>query len=357
MDVGGRTVALYGRFSPRVRERFKRAIEARAGHVLRDLTRRGDLLVVGANASALIDSGALPARLGAARSRGIPVFGEQAFSNALAGKDRTDAATLPLSTALAQTGLTPDDADILAAFDLVVVEGAACRFADAGVIRQAAELVGRGLTRGQTVRTLQSARDLAPKGRHRITVTPSGEAALEWEGGGLTTLGGQALLPLEEDHPSLDDLFDLAAIAEAEGDLDEAARLYDQCARADRGDAIAPYNLANIHLAQGGHDEAVLGYRRALARDPDLTEARYNLARALELMDRSDEARAELGRALDADPTYADAVFNLAGLTMKAGEIGAAKSLYERFLTLDPPADWAATARKAITYCSAQLSA
>jgi len=44
-------------------------------------------------------------------------------------------------------------------------------------------------------------------------------------------------------------------------------------------------------------------------------------------------------------------------MLMKAGEIAEAKQLYLRYLELDPPDDWAATARKAITYCSARLSA
>ena len=60
---------------------------------------------------------------------------------------------------------------------------------------------------------------------------------------------------------------------------------------------------------------------------------------------------------LAADPTYADAVFNLAQLRMKAGEMGEAMALYERYLRLGPPEAWAATARKAILYCLARLSA
>ena len=106
------------------------------------------------------------------------------------------------------------------------------------------------------------------------------------------------------------------------GELDEAARLYDLCGRADRSDAIAPYNLANIRLAQGAHAEAVLGYQRALARDAGFIEARYNLAQALEARASWKTAAAELGRVLEADPTHADAVFNLAQLRMKAGELG-----------------------------------
>lgn len=356
MDLSGRTVALYGRFPPKVRERLTGEIARRGGHVLRDLTRRGDVLVVGSQATALIDSGALGARLRMARSRGVPVFSEQGFPAALASEDRGEA-TLPLSTALGQTGLTPEDADILAAFDLIELREGACRFGDAAVIRSAAELIGGGLSRAEAAAMLISARELSPVGRHKIVVTPSGSAALQWQDGSLTTLKGQALLPLDEDHPGVDDLFEAAALAEADGDLDQAARLYDQCARADRSDAIAPYNLANIHLAQGDPGKAVLDYRRALGRDADFIEARYNLAQALEAQGKREEAALELGRVLAADPTHADAVFNLAQLKMKAGEMGAAKALYERFLTLDPSAEWAMTARKAITYCAARLSA
>jgi tetratricopeptide (TPR) repeat protein len=356
MDLSGRTVALYGRFPPRARERLTGEIARRGGAALRDLTRRGDLLVVGSQATALIDSGALPTRLAMARSRGVPILSEQAFTDALGGGTR-EAATLPLATALAGTGLSAEDVDILAAFDLADAQDGAVRFSDAATIRAAAELIAGGQSRAEAVRILLSAREVAPIGRHKIVVTPSGSAALQWQDGGLTTLKGQAWLPLDEDHPSVDDLFEAAALAEADGDLSLAVRLYDQCARADKADAIALYNLANIRLAEGAHDEAALGYRRALARDPDFIEARYNLAQALEAEGKAADAAAELGAVLAADPTHADAVFNLAQLRMKAGEMGAAKALYERFLTLGPSADWAATARKAIVYCSARMSA
>ena len=356
MDVRGRAVALYGKFPPGVRDRLKREIIRGGGEVARDLMRRSDVFVVGSLAAALIGSGALTARLRSARARGVPVLGERAFGAALAGASTLGDATLPLSTALAQTTLTQDDADVLAAFDLILVADDKCRFGDAGAIRTAGDLLGHGRTLADTVRILARARDLSPSGRHRIVLTPSGDAALQWQDG-LTTLEGQGYLPLDEDHASVDDLFEAAALAEANGELDEAARLYDMCGRADRGDAIAPYNLANIRLAQGAHDQAVLAYQRALSRDGGFVEARYNLAQALEAAGKMDAATVELSRILDADPTHSDAIFNLAQLRMKAGEMGLAKGLYEQYLALHPPDDWAAMARKAIVYCTARLSA
>jgi TPR repeat/Tetratricopeptide repeat len=352
MDVRNRVFALYGRFSPGARDRLQKQIIRGGGRVVRDLTRRSDALVIGGLAMRLVDSGVLQARIRAARARGVPVQGERAFEAELTGADSLGPTTLPLSTALSQTGLTREDADILAAFDLIALEGDACRFGDAGVIRTAGELRNGGRSRADVVRILVQARDLAPLGRRRIVLTPSGEAALQWEDG-LTSLEGQGRLPLDEDHASLDDLFELAAIAEADGEADEAGRFYDMCRRADRRDAIAPYNLGNIRLAQGAHDQAILAYQQALARDTGFVEARYNLALALEAAGKIEAAQVELSAVVGADATHADAVFNLAQLLMNAGDVSGAKALYERYLTLDPPDDWAATARKAITYCAA----
>jgi tetratricopeptide (TPR) repeat protein len=364
MDLRDRAIALYGRFSPGVRDRLERRIEAAGGRVTRDLTRRSDALVVGGLAHALADSGALSARIAAARSRGVPVLGERAFAADLAGEAPDTPATLPLATALADTGLTRAHAEVLAAFDLIGLapigqdpggqEAEACRFGDAAVIRTCAELVGHGRSLGEAARILARARDLSPRGRHRIVLTAAGEAALQWPDG-LTTLEGQGVLALDEAHASLDDLFEAAALAEACGDTAEAARLYDLCLRADRRDAIAPYNLGNLRLAEGGFDQAALAYQQALARDPGFVEARYNLAQALEAAGKAQAAATELARVLEADPVHADALFNLAQLLMQGGDLAAAKGLYERYLALGPPDDWAQTARRAIRYCEGLL--
>lgn len=352
MDLRDRAIALYGRFSHGTRDALARRIEAAGGQVARDFTRRSDALVVGALAAPLADSGALSARIAAARARGVPVMGERAFTAALAGEAAAAPATLPLATALADTRMTAADAEVLAAFDLIGLNGSACRFGDAAVIRTAAELVAHGRSLGEAVRILARARDLSPRGRHRIVLTPTGEAALQWPDG-LTTLEGQGVLALDEAHASVDDLFEAAALAEADGDGSEAARLYDLCIRADRRDPIAPYNLGNLRLAEGAFDQAALAYQQALSRDPGFVEARYNLAQALEAAGRHGSAATELARVLDADPAHADAVFNLAQILMQTGDLAAAKGLYERYLALGPPDDWAQTARRAIHYCTA----
>lgn len=356
MDLRDRAIALYGRFSHGVRDRLARDIAASEGTVARDLTTHSDVFVVGALATVLIDGGALTARIAVARDRGVPVLGERAFLAAISGKSKSVAATLPLTTALADTRLIAADVAVLAAFDLIALDSDNCRFADAGTIRAASELLGAGRTLAETVRILARARDLSPRGRHKIVLTPSGEAALQWPDG-LTTLEGQGVLAFDEAQAGPEDLFEAAALAEADGDVAEAARLYDLCARADRKDPIAPYNLGNIRLAEGAFGEATLAYQQALARYPRFTEARYNLAQALEAAGKPDAAADELERLLAADSRHPDAMFNLAQLRMRSGDGAAAIPLYERYLALDPPEDWAAKARRAIQYCAAALSA
>lgn len=352
MDLKSRSVTLYGRFTAGNRERLRTEVLRRGGTVSRDFTRRSDVLVVGGLATALIECGALASRIKAAKMRGAPVIGERAFGAALAGEPPRGVPTLGIATA---STLKRDDAEILASFDLIVIEGDQVRFSDARKLKTAAELLRQGRSLSDVVRILLEA-EKAPPGRHKLVLMPSGRAALKWEDG-LSTLQGQGLLPLDTEQGGLDELFEAAQVKEASGDLEEAERLYEMCARADRTDAIALYNLGNVHLSQGALPAAILAYRRAIARDPEFVEARYNLALALESIGNLDEALQQLEDVLSLEPGYSDAVFNQAQILLKSGDIARAKEQFERYLELDPPADSAVTARKALSYCTSRLSA
>jgi len=352
MELRGRSVALYGRFTAGQRERLRLEVLRCGGTVSRDFTRRSDVLVVGGLATTLIKYGALATRIKAATLRKAPIFGERAFGAALTGESLPGAPTLGLAT---MGALKRDDAEVLAAFDLIVLKDDQVRFADARTMRTAAELLGQGRSLSDVVQILLEA-EKAPLGRHKLVLMPSGGAALKWDDG-LSTLQGQGLLPFDTELDGLDELFDAAQEKEAIGDFDEAARLYDMCARADRTAAIALYNLGNVHLSQKVLTEAILAYRRAIARDPEFVEARYNLALALESTGNLVEALQQLTDVLALEPGYSDAVFNLAQLLLKSDDVAGAKAKFERYLELSPTADSAAVARKALTYCASRLSA
>lgn len=354
LDLRGKSAALYGRFSPDGRERLVSLVSLRGGAVARDLTRRSHVLVIGACAMPLIANGHLAARLSAARARGLPVYAERHFCELLVGEESAPA-TLPIATAAAQSGVSADDIRLLAAFDIVRVENEHCRFGDTQTLRTASELRAAGRSVADVVRILARVRDLAPKGRHKIVLGRDGHAELQWESG-VTTLEGQGMLPLDYQHATVEEIFEAAEVAEAEEDLLLASRLYDMATRADRRDPIAPYNLGNIKLAAELYDQAVMAYQKALVRDPRFAEARYNLAQAYEAMGKTEEARRALAQLLEDAPDHGDGRFNLAQLELKRGDLAAAKTHYELYLAGDPPADWAAKARKAITYCAAKLA-
>src|SRR5260221_7285397 len=171
MDLKNRSIALYGRFSAGQRERLQHEIVRRGGGVARDLTRRSDLLVIGALAVALIDCGALATRIRSAKARGVPVMGERAFVAVLNGTVSKVPSTLPLANALAAISLTDVDVDILAAFDLIALQDDKISFADARTLRTAAEILDQGRSRADAVRILLQA-EHAPIGRHKLVLMP-----------------------------------------------------------------------------------------------------------------------------------------------------------------------------------------
>jgi len=349
MEWVGSEIALYGRFSAGGKERLTRAIAAAGGSVARDLTRRSKVLCVGGMAHGLIARGALARRLDEATRRGAQVVGERRLAAMLAGQDPGPPPTFPLTTALQAGPIDAADAAMLAAFDLIRVEGAYCRFSDAAILRSAGELAAAGRGLAEIVRILDEART-APPGRRKLVLAEDGAAALQWEDG-LSTLDGQGLLALEGEHVSADAWFEAALEAEAEGEFPLAVRLFNRAADADRRDPLAPYNAGNLLLAQERFTDAMRAYQQALRRDPTFPEARYNLAQALEVMGRAGAAAKELEETLALEPSHADALFNLAQLRLACGQWGEAQALYARFLETAPSPDWAEKARKALAYC------
>lgn len=327
MDLTAKSIALYGRFLIHGRKATAHAIAMVGGRIEKDLTRQSDILVIGQGANNLISSGWLSRRIEAASQREIPVYSENRFWSRLQSQTQ-HAPTYPIEK-LAHT-LPGDALVLLNALDLIALENQHCRFSDITIVREAETLLGDGHEIAEVIDILRRARDIAPKGRHRIGTGTGGQAVLNWEDG-QTTLRGQGLLPLDENAP-LDEVFDAAMLADAEGDLHAADRLYRICVQADRKDAIAPYNLGNILARNRQHKEAILSYGRAIARRPDFAEAYFNRAVVSEAMNDFAKAESDLRNAIKIDRDYPDAIFNLGQLRLKAGDNKEATSLFRRFV-------------------------
>jgi tetratricopeptide (TPR) repeat protein len=321
----GAKVTLFGRFRSASRSGIERFLADRGIQAVRDLTRQTTLFVVGAGSSNMIANGRLGRRLTEARARDIAVVGEARLIAGLAGEAQQES-----TLALARVApIEPDLADLLNAFDLIALTGGQVRFEDADTIRTASSLDASGMEPAAIVDSLLRRRQ-APRGRHRLVTDASGRAVLKWDEG-TTTLSGQFMLPLE-DGDSLETLFEEALDAEAAGNLDAALRLYETCARADRKDPIAPFNLGNVQSTQGDLVAARLSYERAIARDPDFAEAHFNLAGVLEGLGDPAGAARHLRLALEKDTDFAEPLFNLAQLERAAGRFREAEDLLKLYL-------------------------
>lgn len=321
----GAKVTLFGRFRFAARSAIEQLLVERGCLAVRDLTRQTTLMAVGAGATNMIANGRLARRLAEARSRETMVVGESRLFDGLAGKsERTQ--TLNLAQV---ASIEAELADLLNAFDLIAISDGKVRFEDADTVRTAASLDASGMDAATIVDSLLKRRR-APRGRHRLVIDATGRAVLEWDNG-TTTLAGQFMLPLDESD-SVEKIFEDALDAEAAGDLDTALRLYETCARADRKDPIAPFNLGNVQSAKGDNPAARLSYERAIARDPSFAEAHFNLAGVLERLGDPTGAARHLRRALDVDGDFTEPLFNLAQIERAQGRFREAEELYKLYL-------------------------
>ncbi|MDQ2705438.1 MAG: tetratricopeptide repeat protein, partial [Pseudomonadota bacterium] len=174
---------------------------------------------------------------------------------------------------------------------------------------------------------------------------------------GMSELSGQMVLDLDTaDDARLEELFRAAEDAEAEGQCEEAAALYQRCLAIDPTDAVAAFNRANCLRTAGRHSEAAHDYARAIKLDGSFVEAWFNLAGMMADDGRIASARRHLRKAISLDPDYADAVFNLAQLEFDAGELAEARRLWARYLDLDGTSGWARTALRGIQFIDLQLA-
>ena len=318
---------------------------------VKDVTRSTELLAIGSGALNHVPTGALLRRLETADRRGITVFGEARLLDLLGGGQQEEEAATIDPASVAEVG--PEMLLLLNAFDLLRLSEGLVRFADAEPLRTSRRLLDDGFEPGQIIAALLK-RQAAPKGRHRLSLLADGSPVLIWEDG-VTTVTGQGVLPLDEGD-DLETLFEDALEAESAGDLDEAARLYDLCARYDRQDPIAPFNLGNVLLRAGDTPGAKLAFTRALARRAAFPEAHFNLAHCLEEQKDLKGAQTHLEAALKHDPGYADAMFNLAQIELSLGQDAKALALFRAFAGRTSSDRLKAKATRAIQMLEAQRS-
>lgn len=142
---------------------------------------------------------------------------------------------------------------------------------------------------------------------------------------------GPALAPALASTPEADARW-------AQGDHDEARRLYEAALAENPGDAHALFRSAQLHAWARLFDEALARWDRLLALDPGNDAARLERAKTLSWAGRQSEARAEYQALLAANPRNVDALVGVAQTHAWSGNLDDAEAAYERALAVDPDA-------------------
>jgi hypothetical protein len=113
------------------------------------------------------------------------------------------------------------------------------------------------------------------------------------------------------------------------GRLDAAIASYDEAIGRNPGHAYAYCNRGTVQQALGLTAEALTSYDRALALDPTDAMAHYNRALSLQDCCRWREALASYDQALAIDPAYADAHYNRSLALLFLGDFESGWRAYE----------------------------
>ena len=141
---------------------------------------------------------------------------------------------------------------------------------------------------------------------------------------------------IEKDPADFDAHYNLAAMLQARGELEEAVKEYEYASRVRPHDAIVDNALGGAFLAAGRVDEAIPRLVKAVKDRPDYFDAHYNLGNALASKGDFSAAAVQFRTATRLRPDDADAEANLGSALVKTGNISEAKSHYQRALRLNP---------------------
>jgi len=130
--------------------------------------------------------------------------------------------------------------------------------------------------------------------------------------------------------------YNLAAMLQARGALDEAEQQYETALDLRPGDAVVENALGASLVALGRAPEALRHLEAATVTRPDYFDAHYNLGIALAAAEEFARAAQEFAEAARLKPADAGAEANLGAALAELGQLEQAKQHFEKALQLDP---------------------
>lgn len=328
---------------------------AKQGGVLRGAGARNlTQLVFGRALLARMTAEELERRAESARAAGTEPLSENGFRRRLELLAPVDG-SVSRQSLIDQSRLAGATIDMLALFDAFECDCEPFSFRDVILARKYQKLIVSGTSWADIARSVHRAGDVASL--TALALYGQGKDVLVRDGDRLSEMDGQGLLPLGEDGPDPDTLFEAAEAAEHEENFAMAADLYGRYLALVPTDSVAAFNRANVLRAAGKPDDAADAYTRAIKLDANFAEAWFNYGSLLRETGRRESARLHFAKAISLDPSYADPVYSLAALEYDAGELAAARQHWAHYLELDTKSEWAKKASRGIQIIDMTLNA
>ena len=141
---------------------------------------------------------------------------------------------------------------------------------------------------------------------------------------------------IEKNPEDFEAHYNLAAMLQAKGKVEDSLTEYGNAVRLRPEDAVANNALGAALLAAGQVERAVTYLKTALKTRPDYFDAHYNLGSALASQNDFEGAAGQFLLALQAQPEDAKAEANLGSALAELGRFAEAKTHFERALQIDP---------------------
>jgi len=141
---------------------------------------------------------------------------------------------------------------------------------------------------------------------------------------------------IENDPADFESHYNLGAVLQSRGKLNQAIEQYDAALRIRPQDATVNNALGAVFIAEGHPDRAIPYLRTAEQIRPDYFDACYNLGNALASTGNFQAAEEQFAAAVHIKPDDADAHANLGSALAELGQLPEAKAQFERALEINP---------------------
>lgn len=141
---------------------------------------------------------------------------------------------------------------------------------------------------------------------------------------------------IQKDPSDFESRYNLGAVLQSRGKLQEATEQYEAALRIRPEDATVNNALGTAFIAAGHPDRALSYLRRAEELRADYFDAHYNLGNALASTGDFHGAEEQFAAAVRLRPDDADAHANLGSAYAELGQLAEAKTEFERALEINP---------------------